>query len=185
MRLSAYRLQKKHIPNLLSLLRIAAALPLPFLPERPAILAVLAGFCILTDLVDGPLARRLNAVSTLGARLDSLGDFVFAAALVLHLVLWRRPVLVPWVVPLVAIAAVRFLALAVCTVRNGRPWTLHTAANKAAGVLAFGALIAALFISPPGILMIAVLAVAGLAAVEELAIMLVQKNPHPDTRSIF
>ena len=185
MRLSDYIPHKKHIPNLLSLLRVAAALPLPFLPDRPAALAVLAGFCILTDLADGPHARRVNAVTTLGARLDSLGDFVFALALVLHLVLWRRSVLVPWVIPLVAITAVRFLALGVCTVRNGRPWVLHTVMNKAAGIGAFGLLVYALFTTPHRVLMIAVLAVAGLAAVEELLIMLIQKNPHPDSRSIF
>ena len=66
----------KQIPNLLSSLRIAAApllLALIFAGERRVFFALLI-LSQITDFLDGYLARRLNAQSALGAKLDILGD---------------------------------------------------------------------------------------------------------------
>jgi CDP-diacylglycerol--glycerol-3-phosphate 3-phosphatidyltransferase len=81
----------RHLPNLLSLLRIGLAgalLPVALLHHRVLVLAVLAaGF--LTDAADGFLARRLIAVTDLGRRLDSLGDYVLMLTLLPGMfVLW-------------------------------------------------------------------------------------------------
>lgn len=64
------------LPNLLSASRIALAPALLLLSWQGlpgAFLAVLAS-ALLTDLLDGLLARRLGQVSDRGAELDSLGD---------------------------------------------------------------------------------------------------------------
>ena len=79
------------LPNLLSLLRIALA-PLMLISaldgERWIFLALLSASWI-SDWLDGLIARRLNMVSTLGARLDSLGDFVVYVTLPVGLyLLW-------------------------------------------------------------------------------------------------
>ena len=81
-------------PNLLSLFRIALTPVVGFYlaqnDGRSTAIAVtvmlLAG---LTDWLDGYLARRLHQVSALGLVLDPVADKLFAAAIVVLLVLYR------------------------------------------------------------------------------------------------
>ena len=66
------------IPNILSLFRIAAA---PFLllaawSGRPELFFFLFGAMLLSDALDGFIARALHQTSELGARLDSYGDII-------------------------------------------------------------------------------------------------------------
>jgi phosphatidylglycerophosphate synthase len=81
----------RQLPNLFSLLRIGLAgalLPVALLHHHALFLAVLAG-AFLTDAADGFLARRLNAMTELGRRLDSLGDHVLVLTLLPGMfVLW-------------------------------------------------------------------------------------------------
>jgi CDP-diacylglycerol--glycerol-3-phosphate 3-phosphatidyltransferase len=70
--------QWANIPNLLSAFRLIAA---PFLlylawTERPKLFLVLLAFTLLSDAIDGFVARRLRVSSELGTHLDSLGDLV-------------------------------------------------------------------------------------------------------------
>jgi len=65
-----------NIPNILSLFRIAAA---PFLLfagwfEKPTLFFILLGLMLLSDVLDGFIARMWNQTSELGAKLDSYGD---------------------------------------------------------------------------------------------------------------
>ena len=67
-----------NIPNILSLFRIIAA---PFLLltgwlEMPDLFFVLFGLMLLSDVLDGFLARILDQISEEGARLDSYGDIL-------------------------------------------------------------------------------------------------------------
>lgn len=76
---------QKHIPNLLTLLRIGAIAPICWLlwHERftqALLLLLLAG---LTDALDGFLARRFHWTSQLGAFLDPLADKLFIVSVVL------------------------------------------------------------------------------------------------------
>jgi phosphatidylglycerophosphate synthase len=75
----------KGVPNLLSLMRLACApLMVAFAfgtGSRPWFYALL-GTALLTDALDGFLARRLHAESDLGRRLDSWGDYAMAVAVV-------------------------------------------------------------------------------------------------------
>ncbi len=67
-----------NIPNILSLFRIIAA---PFLLltgwfEMPNLFFILFGLMLLSDALDGFIARMLDQTSELGARLDSYGDIL-------------------------------------------------------------------------------------------------------------
>jgi len=67
-----------NIPNSLSLFRIIAA---PFLLltgwfEMPNLFFILFGLMLLSDALDGFIARILDQTSELGARLDSYGDIL-------------------------------------------------------------------------------------------------------------
>ncbi|MEK7524118.1 MAG: CDP-alcohol phosphatidyltransferase family protein [Patescibacteria group bacterium] len=68
------------LPNLLSILRIVLVVPYLFgilHPTSSLLNFVLALVIVLTDIVDGYLARKLKATSVLGSVLDSIGDTAF------------------------------------------------------------------------------------------------------------
>jgi len=74
----------KKLPNLLSLLRIVVLTPAMVAVacaggSRTWFLAFF-GVALVTDALDGFLARRLKAQSDLGRRLDSWGDYLMTAA---------------------------------------------------------------------------------------------------------
>ena len=75
------------IPNLLSLLRLLLIPVVVFLVARghntAALLLILFG--MVTDILDGYLARRLNQVTELGKIIDPLGDKLGTAALVVSM----------------------------------------------------------------------------------------------------
>ncbi|MCL2106665.1 MAG: CDP-alcohol phosphatidyltransferase family protein [Oscillospiraceae bacterium] len=72
---------KQHIPNILSAGRILLSplLLIPAVVYRPAIYLPLYIIIFSTDILDGKIARRLHLESELGAKLDSIGDFLFFA----------------------------------------------------------------------------------------------------------
>jgi CDP-diacylglycerol--glycerol-3-phosphate 3-phosphatidyltransferase len=168
------------LPNALSLLRIPFSLLfLAFMREgRLAFLFfLLAG---LTDLLDGFFARRLGCASEAGARLDWLGDLVFFGLAAIWLVVARGSLLAAWLPALVAVAAIRVASPLLCWARNGRPYSIHTLANKAAGAAIFAG-VAGLMLAEaawPAPLMLAAGALSGL---EELAIMAAVRAPDPDS----
>lgn len=125
------------IPNGLSLLRIGLAaglLPAALAGRRDLFWAgLVAG--LLTDALDGFVARRLHASSDLGRRFDSIGDYVLLLALLPALVLlWpdlmRREA--AWFA--VAVAAY-FAPTAWSLLRWGRMPGLHTWASKGLAIL--------------------------------------------------
>ena len=73
----------EHLPNVLTALRIAAVPVLVWLAivqDGDVFVAVLIA-CLIGDVVDGRLARALNATSSVGAQLDSIADtLLFIAA---------------------------------------------------------------------------------------------------------
>jgi CDP-diacylglycerol---glycerol-3-phosphate 3-phosphatidyltransferase len=77
------------LPNALTVARAAAAIPVIWLialGDDPAALVVFV-LAAATDLVDGPLARRRNAVTQLGTFLDPLADKVLIVGTLAALVL--------------------------------------------------------------------------------------------------
>ena len=77
----------KHLPNLLSLARIALAPYVFILQWHHRYAAVLWMFAILgiTDVVDGYLARRFNATSRIGAYIDPVADKLLLSGMFLVL----------------------------------------------------------------------------------------------------
>ena len=66
----------KNIPNTLSLIRMALSVILLFINNRFIFLTIYL-ICGLSDVLDGYIARRYRLETNLGAKLDSLADFIF------------------------------------------------------------------------------------------------------------
>ena len=153
----------RHLPNILTTLRIAGAACLPFCNVKGALFWMIYALCGISDIADGWLARKLNCVTKTGAFLDSVADLCFVACCAWVLLpLFELPKwLWMWAGAIVVIKLANQLsALVMC----GKCSFPHTIANKTTGFLLF---IAApiTFISIIPITIVA--AVATFAAIQE------------------
>lgn len=136
----------RQVPNALSISRLLAGPVMLWLAcvhaERAFSVVLIAA--LVTDVLDGWLARRLQLQSRVGAMLDSAGDVVTLICAAAGIVAFHVQV---WHEHSVAIGAVLGGWLAVCAVallRYRRLSSFHTYASKAAGY-ALGVFVAVLF----------------------------------------
>lgn len=106
-----------------------AVLAAAILGERGWFVGLLA-VALSTDVLDGYLARKLNAFSQLGRKLDSIADYtVLLVGLVGITLLWPDVVQREW--PwFAAVMGAFFAAMIFCFVRLGRAPCYHTWASK-------------------------------------------------------
>ena len=126
----------KHIPNIITVLRILGAVCLLLCNPVGAAFWVIYGLCGVSDMADGDLARKLHAESKIGAVLDSVADLCFVACCAIRLLpvlpipswlwIWAGGVAVIKIINQVS-------ALIVC---KGFRFP-HTTANKLTGLLLF------------------------------------------------
>lgn len=175
----------RHLPNMLSGLRLAAAPALLVVAwlGYPRVFLVLLALSFLTDAADGFLARRLGQTSELGARLDSWGDFAVYLSLPVAL-WWLWPDLVLREAPFIAaIAASIVLPGVVALAKFRRLTSYHTWAVKLAVLLVACGLLVLFLGGPPWLLRVAA-PMSVLAALEQMAITLMLPAPRSDVRSL-
>ena len=164
----------KHLPNILSSLRMVGAVALLLCDVVGTTFWVLYMLCGISDIVDGWLARKLKCVTRTGALLDSLADFCFVACLcplllpILELPQW----LWLWAGVIVAIKVVNQLS---ALVMYGRCCFPHTLANKWAGFLLFIAVPMAFWSIVP---ITIVASIATFAAVQEGCVLARAESSH-------
>ena len=127
---------KKQIANIITSCRILGSIGLLFCPVFSDGFYVLYLFCGLTDMVDGSIARKTGAVSSFGARLDTVADFLFVIVSFIKLVpVIRIPV---WIWGWAAvITVVKLVNLVWGFTQTKQMPALHTIANKATGLCLF------------------------------------------------
>jgi CDP-diacylglycerol---glycerol-3-phosphate 3-phosphatidyltransferase len=179
-----------HIPTALTLLRIALVAPIwlaLFVPVQLGYATALSLFVIaaLTDLVDGWLARKLDAVTKLGAALDALADKILVVGVLAALASHHR------------LDAIAFMAFTIIAAREGLVaiWRLRVlqggravAANIAAksktvcqmaGVAALLATPFAAALGPIGDWLLVAGAALGLISAAQYLVGLGQRQPKP------
>ena len=175
-------MKKEAIPNVLTFSRIGLSIVLLLIPFGTTVFAALYLLCGLTDVLDGFLARRLHAESETGAALDSLAD-VCLTALIIVTVLRRTDADLPVLIAVGGVFVLRAGNAVVSRLRFGRVLSIHTVANKAAGLLLYACPLLLPWLYP------AILWLAGgaalLASLEELLILLGPEKPDVNRRSIF
>ena len=174
----------KRLPNILSLSRIGFSISLLAFANNTALFMVIYAICAATDIVDGYIARKYKCETALGARLDSLGDFVFFMVILAYFAINRYMIIERFFVPIAAIAIMRFSSLAICRIRNAKAYSLHTVANKTTGI-AIVAGIPIFVVTNESFVIAVLLIMAMLSALEELLIMITRRKPNINTRSIF
>uniref|UniRef100_A0A7C3RKQ5 CDP-diacylglycerol--glycerol-3-phosphate 3-phosphatidyltransferase n=1 Tax=Dictyoglomus thermophilum TaxID=14 RepID=A0A7C3RKQ5_DICTH len=86
-----------NIPNFLTIFRIFLTFPILLLfPKSPFLSFALFLLAILTDYLDGEIARRYNKISNLGKFLDPLADKILVISVLIYFV--SMNLISPWIV---------------------------------------------------------------------------------------
>ena len=176
------------LPNQLTAARLALvpAIWLLALTGRPALVGAGALLAGLTDVVDGPIARRTHTASRFGSAFDSFADHLLNASIVLWLALLRPEFFREHLALLAAWAALGAAALAAGWIRFRRIGNLHLYSAKLAGVAAylFAAWVLIRGTYAPWIFYV-VLFLATLSALETLLVFLTRSRVDEHTGSLL
>lgn len=158
-----------------------------FLGSYPILFSVLYFYCGLSDIVDGYIARRWKAESAIGAKLDSLGDFIFYILVTVMFFTQTEVMKESSVLWLVVSVFIIKLLNAVITKIKFRQWNImHTLGNKLSGLLIYFMLpLYILLPHTPIIVGIIIVSIALLATVEETFILFISKQYNPNQKSIY
>lgn len=174
------------LPNVLSLSRILIAFPQLYFAavgNKTAFLSLVA-IALFTDLIDGPIARRLKQESITGAKLDSLGDLAtYVTMPVCGWLLWPEVIMRERIFVFAAILSY-VVPVLVGLARYRRVTSYHTWGAKASAVL-MGAGVLMLFLdwSPWPFRIFTPVAV--LAGLEETAMTLALRTWHANVPSFL
>ena len=173
----------KNLSNIITSTRIIFAICILFTSPFSIYFWTFYVLCGISDILDGVIARKLKQESDLGAKLDSIADFLFLTAVVI--VIFTKITVQEWIwIFVVIIALIRFISYGIGYYKYHTFSTLHTYFNKATGlflficpvlILIFGIHITAIFIC----------IIAFLAALEELLIRLKSKTINRYYKSII
>jgi phosphatidylglycerophosphate synthase len=174
------------IPNFLSSLRLGfvpVLLILSYTGHAEIFLACLV-ISLLTDALDGFIARRLHATSEIGAKLDSLADLATCLAMP-PCAWWLRPeVLREEIVAIVAALLFYATAQIAGLIKFRRLPSYHTCTAKVVASLAAVAFVV-IFANGPGWILRILAPLVALACAEEIAITLTLRTWQPDVPSYW
>jgi CDP-diacylglycerol--glycerol-3-phosphate 3-phosphatidyltransferase len=127
---------KKQAANCITICRMFGSILLLFFPVFSLPFYGLYLFCGISDMVDGTIARKTEAESELGARLDTVADFVFVAV---SLIKFLPALDIPkWLWGWMAvIAVIRIGNMIFGWIFSRKVIALHTILNKLTGFLLF------------------------------------------------
>ena len=175
-----------NIPNLLSIFRIVAA---PFLLltgwfEKPTLFFILFGLMLLSDALDGIIARVLNQTSELGARLDSYGDIVTYLTTPIA-AWWLWPELVKSEMNYILAAIIIYVLPAVFSlIKFGKLASYHTWITKLSAVLMSAGVVLLLAFENNLLFHIAIYVLV-IEMVENIAITLLLSEQRTDIHSLW
>ncbi|MBR4837717.1 MAG: CDP-alcohol phosphatidyltransferase family protein [Bacteroidales bacterium] len=122
--------------NIITIIRILCSIAILFCNALSPVFYTLYIIAGVSDMVDGYVARRTNTVSELGAKLDTIADFVFVVVCLIKLL----PVLtIPsWLwIWFGVIALIKIINIISGLVVQKKFVAIHSIMNKIAGFLLF------------------------------------------------
>lgn len=139
--------------------------------------------CGLSDMVDGYIARKTGTTSDLGAKLDTVADFIMVTVLLVVLVPIIKPslMIIIWII---VIGLVRIASMIVAFVKYQTFASIHTYSNKVTGMILF-LFPLLLLMGSRELLMAVICVVASLSALEEFVIQLTSRDLELDRKSFF
>ncbi|HCO66907.1 MAG TPA: phosphatidylglycerophosphate synthase [Dysgonomonas sp.] len=177
----------RNLPNILSISRLIVSVFLFFLGNYPILFTSLYLYCGISDVADGFIARRWKVESTLGAKLDSMGDFIFY--LLITIIFFTHTVLMDSIIVfclVIFVFILKLLNIIITKIKFHQWGMLHTIGNKLSGLLVYCMLpVYILFPAISVIVGIVIIAIALAATFEETLVLLVNKEYNPNCKGIF
>jgi len=177
---------KMTLPNLLSLSRIALA-PFALLAAffgSEILFYLLFSLMLVSDVLDGYIARKLHQCSKVGTKLDSIGDYVTYITIPFA-TWWLWPEIIREEAFYITTAFLLFLIPGmIARLKFGEMVAYHTWLTKATAVVMSIGLIMILFTKSSLLFHIAVYVLA-VEAVENLLITSVLKRPRTNVKSLW
>ena len=161
------------VPNLISGARVLCAPVLLWLAlaHHEAAFGVVLVAALVSDIVDGLIARAFDATSALGSRLDSLADALLFPVAAFGAWVFHADALRPSVWAFVAVLGLALAENAAALLRYGRLSSFHTYLSRASAY-ALGVFVGGLFVFGfvPWLMWLAV-AIAIIASLEEFVLL--------------
>ena len=156
---------KEYLADIITGLRIIGSIALLFFPwpSRPFYITYL--LCGFSDMIDGAIARKTNAASSFGSKLDSVADFVFMAVCAVNLFPMINLSFGLWIW-IAVIAIIKITNIVLGFVYRKKFMALHTVLNKITGLLLFLLPLTLRFIEPTYSFAV-VCTIATIAAIQE------------------
>lgn len=174
----------KNIPNLLTTLRIVLAfiLLVSFNEVSPAFISIFL-FAMLTDLLDGMLARYLDVASPTGALLDTIADFLLDANLI-KIVFTTKVMTKTFTVWMIAALSIGAISPIINYIKHKKLFFIHSIPCK----ICMWALLVIPFAIRFGFIypyLIFTLSLISYAMIELVILSFILKEPDPNAKSIY
>ncbi len=187
MRLDVMGLRPRHLPNLISGARIAAApvLAALALADMRTAFTWLLVVALLSDIADGLIARIFSFTSPLGARLDSIGDALLFAVAAFGIWVFHETVIRAYWPAFALVLALWLVEHLAALWRYGRLSSFHTYASRVAAY-ALGIFVGVLFVwgLQPWLLYLAT-GLSVLASLEECVLLMLVPEWRADVRGAW
>lgn len=174
----------KHVPNILSILRIILTIFLIFLPPLLMPFMVVYVAAVVSDIIDGPIARKSGVTSQFGAALDGFADFFLIIVVLIRV--WPLINFSDWVgIWIIAVISLKVTSVFIGYIRYKKVVLLHTYANKFMVLLLSTFPIFEASIENSDIWLSIFLIVATMATIEDTSINLTSKDLDLDVKGLF
>ena len=174
---------KKNLANIISASRILAAIGLYFFSSVSGGFLALYSFCALTDLIDGPIARKTQSESAIGGTLDTVGDL--ATYIAMGKIMIQQKLVPWWIIVWYATAGAATLASGlIAQAKHGRYLLCHSLFGKIMGGSMFLMPFAILVIDSLVYLVICCI-IASITAVESILIQIFNKQGREDPVTLY
>lgn len=139
-----------------------------------------------TDLIDGPLSRKLNVSSTFGAYLDSIGDDLTVLAGIYGVYVFKNGFLHDFRISIAVMVSLFIAQILFALIRYGKLSSFHTYLAKAAAIVQ-GSFLILLFLLPEPIMPLYWLAVAITVAdlLEEILLVALMKTWRTNVKGLY
>ena len=127
---------KKHIANIVTGVRIFGSVCMLCSSVFSPLFYSTYLLCGFTDMIDGTIARKMEAVSNFGSKLDTIADFVFLAVCTVKLSPIMNIPLWLWIW-IAVIGIIKITNIVMGFIRRKELVDYHTFLNKTTGLLLF------------------------------------------------
>jgi cardiolipin synthase len=175
------------IPNLLSFYRILSFPVVAYFAymNNERIYFILLLIDLITDILDGFIARRFNLQTEFGARLDALADIGMYILAFLGILIFKANELEPYIFSLILFFTVFVIPKIIAWIRFNRVPSLHLFSSKIGGYIQ-GLFFLSLFVFGFSQIFYYIMIISGiLSFIEQIIIVLIVKDMKSNMKGVY